>query len=186
MAKVPTNMRAPEVTLEQRNAIRGHLDEIFESVAAANTLLSQWQEGGPPQILVENLDRIRDEVDEVLQSLDPRPSDHDFFRLFVELCEVSPKEAAYVATIWRRAVTRMREKNGGTSLRRRYHVTVIAGADEWDGAMRQLSELVAHLAEHGAKCEVVTGASSSDGSVEVEHDPSMTPERYQAELEARE
>lgn len=67
---------------------------------------------------------------------------------------------------------------------RRFEVTITIGADDWTEVCRELDWLASHVAEHGVKCDSVSGGPSSGHTVHVRHEPGMTHTRYFAELDA--
>ena len=67
--------------------------------------------------------------------------------------------------------------------RRPYELEIKIGGRTWDDVLYQLRELATHIPEHGMQCDSVSGSPSSNHSVSVYTDETMTDERYWRELD---
>lgn len=69
--------------------------------------------------------------------------------------------------------------------RRAFDVTIRVGADTWEAAQWALGRLIRHVIDHGPECNMVSGGYSTGSTVDivVNHDPTMTHDRYFEELQ---
>lgn len=66
--------------------------------------------------------------------------------------------------------------------KRAYELVLRIGGDTWEGVVHQLMFCANHVQEHGPTCRSVMGGPGDNHSIEIEHSPDMTHERYHAEL----
>ena len=67
--------------------------------------------------------------------------------------------------------------------KRRFEITITAGADEWEALVHELKESAFHVADHGLECSSVSGGPSSHHTVTIHHNPEQTHEKYFEELD---
>ena len=67
--------------------------------------------------------------------------------------------------------------------KRRFEITVTAGADDWLGLVAELRDVAFHVREHGVECSSVSGGPSSHHTVTIHHNPEQTHEKYFEELD---
>lgn len=68
--------------------------------------------------------------------------------------------------------------------KRAFVLEINIGADKWDDVVHELRELADHIATHGPGCDSVAGGCTSGHWVHIHMDPTMTNERFNAELKA--
>lgn len=71
-----------------------------------------------------------------------------------------------------------------TAPKRRFEIRLTVSGDDWPTTMRELSQLVDHVDDHGPECTSVSGSPASGHIVTVHHDASQTHERYHEQLRA--
>lgn len=67
--------------------------------------------------------------------------------------------------------------------KRRFVLSINISGDTFADVLRELRELTPHVEEHGPACSSSSGGGPSSHWVDIVEDPTMTPERYQAEVE---
>ena len=167
------------MTPEQIKQVGAHLSTMQKALADADAA----KPGS--EAFIDHLNELDATLHDLWQVVEPPPVDVDFLADFRKLVQMHPEGAAQVCLVWRQVVRRYRKQLGQAPLRRRYHITVSAGGDDWTLAQRQLLELVEEVKKQGERCQTVSGGPAAGGYVEVEHDPTMTHERYIAELDAQ-
>jgi hypothetical protein len=67
--------------------------------------------------------------------------------------------------------------------KRSFELTVRISGDTWEDIIDEFRFLELHLSMHGASCQSVSGGLNRGHIVEIYHDPTMTHEKYIAEVE---
>lgn len=57
-------------------------------------------------------------------------------------------------------------------------LTVKIGGDTWGDVASELARISEHVLDHGQECQLVSGGCSSGAIVTVDHNPSMTRDKY--------
>jgi hypothetical protein len=65
-----------------------------------------------------------------------------------------------------------------TAPSRRFELTIRISGDDWASVLRMLGDYAQHVAEHGPKCDRVTGGYDSGAYVRVEERPDVTHDSY--------
>lgn len=67
--------------------------------------------------------------------------------------------------------------------RRKYELDLRIHGDTWEDIVRELQDLAQHAKSRGPECSSVSIGSSSGYIITVRHDPNMTGDLYQQQLE---